>query len=206
MFIWDLQWTEILSSVDLSTTALNATQREELKVLSKKFGDTCIYICSTGGYSGLGCTSTVQDEIQTSRPPLLQPGRQLPVVQKPIIGEEMKKMLQQSMIHVRPNNPSPLDMGQLGPPGSPCFSWYFACINFELPWALTRMYRQCRLTQWIVNAGCPSANKLLAALYITAPAWSSPIVLVRKKDGFMEILHWLLECQLIGTSQCLSPS
>ena len=45
----------------------------------------------------------------------------------------------------------PLEMGQLGWPGPPRFlGKIFAYTNFELPWALTRLYRRCRHKQCII--------------------------------------------------------
>ena len=51
---------------------------------------------------------------------------------------------------------------------APFSSATFAYVNFELPQALTRlhMFRQCTLTQYIVN-GLPSPDKIPAAMIMS---------------------------------------
>ena len=98
MFRPDVQCAGDMPSVDLSTTALNATQRAELIGLLKEFGD--IFAAQDG--SGLGCTTVVQHEIKTDGPPIRQPVRRLPTALKPVINAEVEKMLQQGVI--RPSN------------------------------------------------------------------------------------------------------
>ena len=71
MFSSDLQCPVGLTRVQLSATDLNATQRAELIGLLEEFGD--IFAARDG--SGLGCTTAVQHEIQTSGPPIWQPAR-----------------------------------------------------------------------------------------------------------------------------------
>ena len=57
-----------------------------------------------------------------------------------------------------------LEMGQLRRLRLPHFpGQFFMYVNFELPQALTRLYRQCSLAQCIVN-GLPSHDEPLAAL------------------------------------------